>query len=207
MSKTYTVRTHPAATIPAARPVSQQAAAAKMIRQTLKSAYPSVTFRVRSSGFAGGNSVDIEWTDGPTVAAVDALVSKHQASRYDALADCYVGGTTRQDIPQAQYVQTQRTMSDDAQHAIVTYLNRYWKDEGCALELVTTTGRDGRTWTTVDRATDTQRKMGGWFSWEIPRMFTQTSLVCGACHALTLPGDRFCPDCGQALAKEEAEAA
>lgn len=39
---------------------------AKEIRKVLKAEYPGIKFSVRTKRFAGGSSVDITWTDGPT---------------------------------------------------------------------------------------------------------------------------------------------
>ena len=39
---------------------------AKDVRQVLKAEYPNTKFSVRTKRFAGGSSVDIIWTDGPT---------------------------------------------------------------------------------------------------------------------------------------------
>ena len=36
----------------------------KLIRRTLKEAFPSVKFSVRGRSYSGGSSTDITWTDG-----------------------------------------------------------------------------------------------------------------------------------------------
>lgn len=45
--------------------------AAKDVRKVLKAKYPKTKFSVRAKRYAGGSSVDIEWTDGPTEKEVD----------------------------------------------------------------------------------------------------------------------------------------
>lgn len=60
---------------------------AKMIRKTLKGAFPGVTFSVRTDKYAGGSSVDIGWTDGPTTSQVDARVSAYAGARFDGMTD------------------------------------------------------------------------------------------------------------------------
>ena len=50
---------------------------AKEIRTTLKGAYPNTKFRVKSSRFSQGSSVDIFWMDGPAEKQVDDLVGFH----------------------------------------------------------------------------------------------------------------------------------
>ena len=202
MSKTYTVAKHPAATSARKpRELSRAAQAAKMIRQTLKTAFPTVTFSVKSSSFAGGDAVDISWTDGPTTQQVERLVNQHETMSHSYDSDCWVASNVRHDIPQASYVQTQRTESDDALRAMVAYMNRYWAHEGCALALV-----DDGTYVHIDRASDAQNTMGRWWSNEVRYNLCHTSMICDACNAHTLPGDRFCPMCGQSLTKEDAAA-
>jgi len=44
--------------------------AAKEVRKVLKARWPLTKFSVRSKSYAGGSSVDIEWTDGPAEAEV-----------------------------------------------------------------------------------------------------------------------------------------
>jgi len=46
---------------------------AKLIGPALKAAFPGVKFSVRSHTYAGGASIDIDWTDGPTQKTVDRL--------------------------------------------------------------------------------------------------------------------------------------
>lgn len=43
---------------------------AREIRKVLKSGYPGIKFSVRAKRFAGGSSVDVSWTDGPTESEV-----------------------------------------------------------------------------------------------------------------------------------------
>ena len=84
---------------------SSQARAASCIRRDLKEKFPQVKFAVRSSSYAGGDSVDVSWTDGPTYDDINSLVKKYQ----------YEYTNTRDDIPQSKYVQCQRTLSDEVQ--------------------------------------------------------------------------------------------
>lgn len=49
---------------------------AKIVRKALKENFTLEKFSVRSKSFAGGASIDIEWTDGPTSKAVDAVVHR-----------------------------------------------------------------------------------------------------------------------------------
>jgi hypothetical protein len=63
--------------------------AAKNIRIELKRAFPKVKFSVRSEYYSGGNSVDVDWTDGPTTKQVDAIINKYQEGSFDGMTDCY----------------------------------------------------------------------------------------------------------------------
>lgn len=59
----------------------------KLIRQSLKEAFPGVKFSVRSSTYAGGASISVSWTDGPNVAQVDSITKGFQASYFDSSID------------------------------------------------------------------------------------------------------------------------
>lgn len=58
----------------------------KLIRKALKTAFPGFKFdSIRASH--GGGAVQVEWTDGPTKAEVDAVVSAFKGGYYDAVED------------------------------------------------------------------------------------------------------------------------
>ncbi|MCZ0211369.1 hypothetical protein OZK63_39080 [Streptomyces sp. UMAF16] len=89
--------------------------AAKNIRIELKRAFPSVKFSVRSDKFAGGDAVNVDWTDGPTVAQVDEILEKYKAGSFDGMTDCYeyrnhVWGDAFGD---AKFISTSRSFSDE----------------------------------------------------------------------------------------------
>lgn len=93
--------------------------AAKNIRRELREAFPGVAFSVRSRRFAGGDAIDIEWTDGPPVSAVQAITDKYSEGSFDGMTDSYdyrVRGEARDFNERhggAKYVQTRRTYSPD----------------------------------------------------------------------------------------------
>jgi len=60
---------------------------AKIIREMLKKAYPETKFSVRSSKYAGGSSIDIRWTDGPTEDQVKAKTGYFQGADFDGMQD------------------------------------------------------------------------------------------------------------------------
>lgn len=60
---------------------------AKCVRVALKAAFPAVKFSVRSSSYAGGASIRISWTDGPSTKAVDGVVSVFEGAGFDGMID------------------------------------------------------------------------------------------------------------------------
>jgi glyceraldehyde-3-phosphate dehydrogenase/erythrose-4-phosphate dehydrogenase len=97
------------------RQLTEAAKAAKMIRQELKKAFPSTKFSVTSSNYSMGDSVRIDWTDGVTTDQVNAIVRKYQYGSFDGMTDSYNYTNSRNDIPQAKYVQTHRRYSEQAE--------------------------------------------------------------------------------------------
>jgi hypothetical protein len=64
-------------------------AAAKNIRIQLAEAFPRIKFSVKTKRYSGGNSIDIDWTDGPTGQQVDAIAQQYKAGHFDGMTDCY----------------------------------------------------------------------------------------------------------------------
>ena len=60
---------------------------AKLIRQSLKEAFPGVKFSVRSSTYSGGASIDVSWTDGPNAAQVESITKGFKAASFDGSID------------------------------------------------------------------------------------------------------------------------
>ena len=60
---------------------------AKLVRAALKAAFPAEKFRVRTHVYAGGASIDVNWTDGPTAARVDREVQRFAGARFDGMDD------------------------------------------------------------------------------------------------------------------------
>jgi len=57
----------------------QPTATAAKVRRALKAAFPGVKFTVTTSRYSMGSSVEIGWTDGPELAAVDAVAQRFQS--------------------------------------------------------------------------------------------------------------------------------
>ena len=114
----------------ATREKSEHAAAAQAIRQDLKKAFPGVKFRVRSSSFSMGNSVDVDWTDGPTRSEVDRIIGRYQYGHFDGMQDLYEYSNRRDDLPQAKYVSGSRSMSDNVRAELLAYVaERFFEPE------------------------------------------------------------------------------
>ena len=111
---------------------SSHAAASAAIKADLAKAFPDVKFSVRSSSFAGGDSVHISWADGATVAQVEAISQKYQYGRFNGMEDIYEYTNTREDIPQAKYVSEQReisqTIKDEVKAQLMT-LKKYSEEQ------------------------------------------------------------------------------
>jgi hypothetical protein len=105
--------------------------AAKNIRQELKRAFPGVKFRVKTSRFAGGDSIDVRWTDGPNSKQVEEIVDKYKAGSYNGMDDIYEYSHDgwASVYGDAKYVSTHRDYSDELiESAIVAVSVRYQAD-------------------------------------------------------------------------------
>ena len=60
---------------------------AKLVRKALKREFPGVKFSVRSKTYAGGASISIHWTDGPTDKAVRAVTNSYASADFDGMID------------------------------------------------------------------------------------------------------------------------
>lgn len=60
---------------------------AKMLRTELKALFPETKFSVRSSKYAGGASINVQWTDGPTEAMVKPTLNKFAGATFDGMTD------------------------------------------------------------------------------------------------------------------------
>ena len=60
---------------------------AKLVRAALKDAFPGVKFSVRGKSYAGGASIDVRWTDGPTSAEVERVAKRYEGADFDGMVD------------------------------------------------------------------------------------------------------------------------
>lgn len=105
---------------------------AKDIREELKNAFPNIKFSVKSQTFSMGNSVHIDWTDGPTDEMVNAITKKYQYGHFNGMDDMYELSNNRDDLNQAKYVQTHRNKSEGVEKALKDFqeeLKEQWPDD------------------------------------------------------------------------------
>lgn len=100
----------------AKRPLTTHARAAKLARQMLKEAFPGTKFSVRSDSYAGGSSINIHWTNGPTEAQVKKFSTLLEGKYFDGMID-YAGYNyltlDGEDFSSVSYVFENRHYSDE----------------------------------------------------------------------------------------------
>ncbi len=124
---------------------TKSAFCAKEIKQVLKKHYPTIKFSVKNDNFSMGNSVDVAWNLGPTTDEIDKLIGKYQYGHFDGMIDMYEHSNTRDDIPQAKFVHSQRDYQ--TQEEIDSYRlpwkhpdrKNLWKEEKTLYHII---GRD-----------------------------------------------------------------
>lgn len=103
---------------------------AKIIRKVLKENFPGIKFSVRSSTYAGGSSIRIEWLDGPTATAVESVTKQFQGSSFDSMYDIKNYHNTEWNGEEvhfcADYVNTQRNLSRQFVETVVAQFCKRW---------------------------------------------------------------------------------
>src|SRR4029077_4887161 len=92
---------------------SRHALAAANIRRELHAAFPAHKFTVHSSSFAGGDSISIQWTLGPTEQQVRAITDKYQTGSLHGMTDPYPYDSDRPFTPPqggSKYVHPRRSV-------------------------------------------------------------------------------------------------
>lgn len=85
--------------------------AAKMIRKDLKAAFPGVKFSVNTHRYSMGNSIRVEWIDGPSYESVERLTDKYEDGDFDGMTDCYNYRPNPDNIPRTKYLFLTRNLS------------------------------------------------------------------------------------------------
>lgn len=89
------------------------AACAAAIKQELKEKYPGIKFSVTSETFSMGNSVSVNWTDGPEYEEVNNIVSGYQYGHFNGMEDIYEYKENRDDSkPSAKYTNANKKFSE-----------------------------------------------------------------------------------------------
>jgi len=112
--------------------LSSHAAAAAAIKAELTSLYPHIKFSVKSDSFSMGDSVHVNWTDGPTDSEVNDVIKKYQYGNFNGMEDIYENTNSRDDIPQSKYVSGSRTQSENLKSLLPqleTLLSGYTSDD------------------------------------------------------------------------------
>lgn len=151
--------THPNL-IPVSTTNNSLVAAAKNIRRELAGRFPRVRFTVRSARFAGGDSIRVTWTDGPTTEQVDAIIGKYRAGTFDGMTDRYeyTGSAWGDTFGCARYLHAERDFSDSLIARILARLHRYWCDPDVPVPTVADF-RSGRLWGIRARCSDFGREV------------------------------------------------
>jgi hypothetical protein len=114
------------------RNLSRAATCAAAIRKELKEKFPGVKFSVRSETYAGGDSVRINWTDGPEHAEVEAIAAKYEAGSFDGMTDMYVYNRDRDpDRPCVKFVFVSKEFSDEATEDLKAKAEKLLVDHHC----------------------------------------------------------------------------
>ena len=92
---------------------TEAAKTASAIKSELKKAFPRIKFRVRSSNFAGGDSVSIRYENGVPYKEIEKITDKYQYGNFNGMEDIYESDNRREDIPQAKYVQVSRHITEN----------------------------------------------------------------------------------------------
>jgi hypothetical protein len=94
---------------------------AKLVRKALKHAHPGVVFSVRTHTYAGGASVHVNWTDGPTTDHVEATAKRYAGATFDGMTDMKSYHSTLMSTEDgaevvrfgADFISCQRRLSDE----------------------------------------------------------------------------------------------
>lgn len=104
---------------------SSTAQTAEAIRKDLKESFPGIKFKVKSSIFSMGDSVHINWFNGPSTKFVEEIVNKYQYGHFNSMEDMYENSNSRKDIPQAKYVQTSREETEELKKRFTSICRRF----------------------------------------------------------------------------------
>ena len=115
------------------RELTEAARCAKLIREDLKKAFPQIKFKVTSSNYSMGNSVDIDYTDGVESDKIKAIILKYEDGYFNGMDDSYNHYKNPDNIPRAKYIHVNREISEQVKAQLLKELNitdlNAWNDE------------------------------------------------------------------------------
>lgn len=111
------------------RTLTGAALCALAIREELKKQFPSYKFSVTSDNFAGGNSVHISWTDGPTEEQVTKFTNKYQYGHFNGMEDIYEYSNNIEGLPQTKYVSTSREINPELKNRLLPEFEKLYKSD------------------------------------------------------------------------------
>lgn len=89
--------------------------AAKNIRKELKANFPGIKFSVTTSQYSMGNSIRVQYTNGPGTKKVEEITNRYISGWFDGMTDCYnyEGSAFKDRFGSAKYINVDRNFSDD----------------------------------------------------------------------------------------------
>jgi len=110
------------------------ALAASNIRKELKKEFPGIKFSVRSKSFSMGNSVDIDYTDGPAISAVNLIIEKYQYGTFDGMTDCQgfkhdENDKFREENGESKFVHAHRELSEESRQNLKIAIAAHWGED------------------------------------------------------------------------------
>lgn len=103
---------------------TESADAGAEIRKVLKIAFPGIKFSVRKR--SGGNSITIEWENGPTVKQVQSYTNDFKMGSFDGMTDMYSYDNKNKNIPQVKYIFYNRYMSKKLAEFLRSEITKGW---------------------------------------------------------------------------------
>jgi hypothetical protein len=102
---------------------------AQTIKLELKKAFPGVKFGVTGKSYAGGDSVRVSWTDGPTEERVNNITCKYEYGSFDGMTDIYNYDNVRNDIPQTKYLFLNRSAGEQISVYLSNWIEKHFLEE------------------------------------------------------------------------------
>lgn len=105
---------------------TQVALCAAAIRSELKAKFPQTKFKVTSSNYSMGDSVDVSWGDGAAENEVKQILEKYQYGSFNGMEDMYESTNRRDDISQTKYLFCKRKVSDEIYLTKLEEMKKTW---------------------------------------------------------------------------------